>query len=181
MTDNSRPRAGVLSRIGRTLSAVEMTIGVISLLLILVLVFFQALQRYLPIDQIAWTGEVARFSLLWITFSAAGLLVTSRGHIALEILDSLKNPRAVQAVQVFALVILAIIAGMLTVEAWSLITTGIVTSPVLRIPMSVIYIPVLIGCISTAVRSVIAAIDVMRSGAVLTEIDSDGDLEVPAA
>ncbi len=151
----------VLTALGR----IELTLGSLALLAILVLVFLQALQRYLPIDQIAWTGEVARFSLVWLTFSVAGWLVTARGHIALEIADALPSPKAVRAVQTFALLIVAVTGVGLTVEAWALVTTqGIIKSPVLRLPMSWVYVPVLLGAASTAVRAALAAVDIARHG-----------------
>ncbi|QTX03539.1 TRAP transporter small permease [Agromyces archimandritae] len=172
MTDAPPPRARILRRIAGAIGVVEITIGVIALLTILVLVFIQALQRYLPGDGIAWSGEIAKFSLIWLTFSAAGLLITTRGHIALEIMDSLPNPMAVRIVQTFALVCVAVIGFGLTMEAIALIETqGIVKSPVLRIPMSWIYIPVLIGMVSTTIRSAIAAVDIAWHGPVLADVE----------
>ena len=48
-----------LTRLGRVLTAVELSIGVAALLLIFGLVLLQAGQRYLPIDGWPWTGELA--------------------------------------------------------------------------------------------------------------------------
>jgi hypothetical protein len=64
-----------------TTDAVELSIGVAALLLIFALVLLQAAQRYLPIDGWPWTGELARFGLVWLTFVVAGVLVSS---LALE-------------------------------------------------------------------------------------------------
>ena len=50
-----------LSRTVRAVTAVELAIGGAAMLLIFFLVLFQALQRYLPIDGVPWTGELARF------------------------------------------------------------------------------------------------------------------------
>ena len=50
--------------------------GVACILLIFGLVLLQAAQRYLPIDGWPWTGELARFGLVWLTFVVAGVLVT---------------------------------------------------------------------------------------------------------
>lgn len=143
-------------------------------MIILVLVFYQALQRYLPIDSIAWTGELARFSLLWATFAAMGILVTSHGHIALELADSIRNPMVVRIIQIFALLVVAAAGIGLSLEAWALVETqGIVKSPVLRIPMSWVYIPVLIGTISTTVRALISAGDIALHGPVSADVEED--------
>lgn len=161
----SRGPWAVTQRVLRVLGRVELTIGGLSMLAILVLVFYQALQRYLPIDQIAWTGEIARFSLVWLTFGVIGYLVTSRGHIALEVADTLPSPRLVRAIQVFALAVVAATGVGLTLEAWALVETqSIIKSPVLRLPMSWVYVPVLLGAVSTALRASVAAIDIAIHG-----------------
>lgn len=178
MTD--RPPSA-LAKVGAAIGVVERTVGTISLLMILALVFLQALQRHLPIPQIPWTGELARFAMLWLTFMACGLLVTSRGHIAMEFLDTLKNKRAVQAVQAFAMIVLTIVGVGLTYEAWALVQTqGILRSPSLGVQMSWIYLPVLLGCLSTAVRAALQVIDIIRNGPVLPET-ADDEAEVYSA
>lgn len=177
MTDETHSppeQIGTLRKIARVIGYVELLIGSICLLTILVLVFFQALQRYLPIDQVPWTGETAEFAMVWLTFSAAGLLVTSRGHIALELVDTFRNRTLVQFVQVFALVVVCAAGVGLTIEAFALIgSQGILRSPVLRIPMSWIYLPVAIGLVSTTVRAAISAIDIAKNGAVAPSYDRD--------
>ena len=66
----------------------ELTIGVAALVLIFGLVLVQAAQRYLPIDGWPWSGELARFCLVWLTFVLAGVLVTNDSHISIEMIDS---------------------------------------------------------------------------------------------
>jgi TRAP-type transport system small permease protein len=155
-----------------TLTALEIGIGAISLLAILALVFMQAAQRYTPFEGFAWTGELAKFAMIWLSFSVMGVLITTRGHIALEIVDSFKNQTVVRSVQVLALAIVAVVGGGLVYEAWALVTTqGIIKSPVLRLPMSLVYVPVLIGVASLTVRSVIAAVDIAINGPKLADYD----------
>jgi len=164
-------------RLVRALTAIEITIGAICLLLIASLVFFQALQRYLPMAQVSWTGEVSQFCMVWLTFSVAGVLITSGGHITLEIVDSFKSRALVRVVQVIALVIVAAIGVTLVVEAVHLIQTqGIIKSPVLRMPMSWAYIPLLIGLISLVLRALILAGYVAARGPIIAEIDDEAEV-----
>lgn len=175
--DKQRPdgRGGTLQRIAAVITRIEIGIGALALVMIFVMVFLQALQRYLPGDGFAWTGELARFSLIWLTFAAAGVLVSTNGHIALEIVDAVPNQLVVRWVQVFALAVVAATGVGLTLEALALIDSQqIIKSPVLRVPMSVIYIPVLIGVVSLTVRAVIAGILVAKNGPVTTEYEADG-------
>lgn len=168
----------LLGRAGTVLGVVEMTIGAVTLLMILVFVFLQALQRYLPIPQIAWTGELARFAMVWLTFAVMGLLVTMRGHIALEIVDAIDKPMLVRVVQTFALMVVAAVGVAIAIEAVALISSqGIIKSPVMRWPMSWVYVPILFGGISTTLRAVVGAVDIAVRGPVYTEV-TDGVTEV---
>lgn len=81
---------------------IEVSIAGLAAALIFVLVLVQAGQRYLPIDGWTWTGELARYGLVWVTFTAAGVLVTRDGHIALQLVDNLKSQVAVRAIHVIA-------------------------------------------------------------------------------
>ncbi|WP_404321370.1 TRAP transporter small permease [Arthrobacter luteolus] len=165
--DRLRQAAAVITRI-------EIGVGALALIIIFAMVLLQAVQRYVPGPDIAWTGELARFSLIWLTFAAAGVLVSTNGHIALEIVDAVPNQLVVRWVQVFALVVIAATGVLLTMEALALLDTQqIIKSPVLRVPMSVVYIPVLIGVVSLTIRAVIAAVLVARNGPVTTEYDVD--------
>lgn len=158
----------VLRRTGKALTALELAVGSLMLLTIFTLILIQAAQRHLPGDSLAWTGEISRFGLVWLTFSVAGVLITHRGHITLEVVDILPRPQLVRGVQVFALLVVAAVAAGLSFEAWALVQTqGILSSPVLGMSMALLYIPVLLGMVSTIIRSLISAADIMLHGPAL--------------
>lgn len=178
-SEQQRQRRGPLRSLVKAITTFELVLGAVCLLAIFVLIFFQALQRYLPIDSIAWTGELASFSLIWLTFAASGVLITNRGHIALEIVDSIRSQLFVRVVQTFALLVVAAVAAGFTFEAFNLIQTQIILkSPVLRMPLSLVYIPVLIAFISTTIRALIAAVDIALHGPVFADVD---EVETPEA
>ncbi|HLR45376.1 MAG TPA: TRAP transporter small permease subunit, partial [Brevibacterium sp.] len=107
----------------------------------------------------------------------AGLLITMRGHITLEIVDAARSRLFVRIVQSGAMLIVAAIAIMLVVEAIALIESqGILKSAVLRIPMSWVYIPVLVGVASTAIRSLIQAVRIAVVGPMFTDVDDDAEV-----
>jgi TRAP-type C4-dicarboxylate transport system permease small subunit len=149
----------------RLLTAVELTIGCLAAALLFVLVLFQAAQRYLPVPQVVWTGELSQFGLIWLTFAAAGVLVTRNGHIALQLVDSLPSPAVVRVVQTLAMALVAVIAAGFTWACWELVTSaGFLTSPALGLPMSWVYAVALVGLVSTTIRAAIRAVQVARFG-----------------
>ena len=77
-----------LGRVVRAITGIELGVAALATAMIFVLVLVQAFQRYLPVDGWTWTGELSRYGLVWLTFVAAGVLVTRDGHIALQMVDT---------------------------------------------------------------------------------------------
>jgi len=167
-----------LSRSIRVVTVIELAIGAVALLLIFFLVLVQAGQRYLPIDGWSWTGELARFSLVWLTFVVAGVLVTSDSHLSIEMVDVVRSPLVRQVVRVISCLVVAAIGMSLTAAAWSLtMDQGILKSPAMRMPMSWLYGISLIGFVSTTIRALVAALQYAVIG--VPEV-RHGEEEVPA-
>ncbi|MEQ6900440.1 TRAP transporter small permease [Nocardioides sp. YIM 152588] len=159
------PRHPALHRAVRVITAVEIGVAGLATAVIFVLVLVQAGQRYLPIDGWTWTGELARYCLVWLTFTATGVLVTRDGHIALQIVDQIKSERVVRAIHVLALAIVAVIGVGFAAACWSLIEeSGQLTTPAMGLPVKWIYVLPLLGFISTAIRASVAAVDVALHG-----------------
>ncbi|MFD1826996.1 MULTISPECIES: TRAP transporter small permease [Mumia] len=167
------------SRTVRVLTAIELAIGIAALLLIFFLVLAQAAQRYLPFDGWPWTGELARFCLVWLTFVVAGVLVTSDSHIAIEMVDAIDNEVVRRIVRVISCVVVAAVGAALTAEAWSLtMDQGIIKSPAMRMPMSWLYAISLVGFVSTTLRAAFAAVQYAVVG---VPQDRTRDMEAPVA
>ena len=155
-----------LARTVKVVTGIELGIGVAALLLIFFLVLAQAAQRYLPVDGWPWTGELARFSLVWLTFVVAGVLVTSDSHISIEMIDVVRSPLVRRIVRVISCLTVAAVGVALTAEAWELVQDqGVLKSPAMRMPMSWLYGISMIGFVSTTIRATIAALQYAVLGA----------------
>ncbi|WP_158563988.1 TRAP transporter small permease [Jiangella anatolica] len=162
----------------RVLTAIELGIGALALVIIFVLLLVQTLQRYLPLDGWPWTGELARFCLVWLTFVVAGVLVTRDSHISIEMIDGVGSPVVRRIVRVVSCLIVAAVGVGLTAEALALVEDqGILKSPAMGMPMSWLYGISLIGFVSTTLRALVAAVDYGLNGAPAPQYD---DLDVMA-
>lgn len=151
-----------LAWIGR----IEIGLGSLAIAVIFVMVLIQAIQRYTPWEGLAWTGELARFCLVWASFAVAGVLLTREEHITLQLVDGMSNRKVVTGVHVFALGVVALVGlgGML--EAINLVRTqGLFVSPAMRLPMNWVYVIPALGFASLMVRGVVGAYQVARDGA----------------
>jgi TRAP-type C4-dicarboxylate transport system permease small subunit len=140
----------------RWLSWVEITAGMIFFALIFFGVMYQVLGRYVPV--IAWVGagEVARLSMVALTFITAGYLIGKNGHIVIEVFDALlQGKKLFVALRVFAAVVMVITCGALAWEALLMIEQGWrrVTT-VLHMPLAMLYIFAFIGFTSGVIHSV---------------------------
>ena len=169
-----------LARLVRVITAIELGIGAAALLVIFFLVLVQAAQRHLPIDGWPWTGELARFSLVWLTFVVAGVLVTSDSHIAIEMADMIPSRLVQRVVRVFSCLVVAAVGVGLTAEAWSLAQDqGVLKSPAMGMPLSWLYGISLIGFVSTVVRALVAALRYAVLG--VPQPEDDAHEAVPTA
>lgn len=168
MAQQSPPatHAGRRGRLVAAATLVELGIGAIAVALIFGLVLIQAAQRYLPFDGWAFTGELARFSMVWLTFTVTGALVTSDSHISLQLLDGAKSVLVRRVVRVFASLVVAVVGVGLATECWSLMTDqGPLKSPAMGMPMAWLYVLPFLGFVSTAIRATVAAVDFALHGA----------------
>ncbi|QVJ02828.1 TRAP transporter small permease [Nocardiopsis eucommiae] len=138
----------------RCLERAELVVGALLLTLILVLMLVQATQRHLPVSGWVWTGELARFGLVWLTFSLAGYLVGRDEHITLKLVDHVARGRVLRGVWVLANLVVAAIAVGFVFEAAALVFTGPPqTTPALNIPLSWTYVIPMVGLSLAALRA----------------------------
>lgn len=111
------------------------------------IVFLQFFTRYVLNDSLAWTEEIARYGLIWITFIGGAIVVRKRLHIAVEVFLHVLPPGP-------ARVLLAgidiVTTGFLALLAYfSVIILDrmqIQRMTIIDLPMSVVYAGVAVGC-----------------------------------
>jgi TRAP-type transport system small permease protein len=165
VNDDQSSGAPLLRTAVRLITAVEVGVAGLATAAIFALVLLQSAQRYLPMDGYTWTGELARFCLVWLTFAAIGVLVTRDGHLALQMVDTLPNPMVVRIVHVLALALVAAISAAFAWACWDLVTESRnLTSPSLGLPMAYVYVVPALGFLSAAIRASVAAVLVAVRG-----------------
>jgi TRAP-type C4-dicarboxylate transport system permease small subunit len=150
----TRPRW--IDRALRPVELVELTVGALLLLAIVVLVMLQVLARVTPIESHVWTGELARYCLLWLSFGLAGYLLGRDEHIALDVIDHVLPPLGQRIVRVFSLLVVAATAAMFGYEGLDLFASGSpIKTPSTGIPLSWIYFIPMVGMGLTVLRALL--------------------------
>jgi TRAP-type C4-dicarboxylate transport system permease small subunit len=151
------PRAEPFRTAFHWLGLAEQAVGASLLLAILVLVLLQVFQRYLPGGGWAWTGEIARLSMVWLTFVLSGYLMAHDGHIAIKVIDYFFPPRLLGVVQLAGHALIAVTCIVLVYATLDFIAhdRGQVTAAA-EIPLSLVYAVPAFGFASTALRALLA-------------------------
>ncbi len=109
------------------------------------MVFANVALRFLTDHSILWVEEVSRYLMIWLTFLGAGLVLRYGGHIGIDTLQE-RLPGLAPALRATIFVLLlAFFAAMAWLGGrYALLTWG-QTTPVLQIPIGVVYLAMPIG------------------------------------
>jgi TRAP-type transport system small permease protein len=117
------------------------------------IVFLQFFTRYVLNDSVAWTEEIARYGLIWITFIGAAMVTRKNSHIAVVLLPNVLPPWAARlllaAVDLIVLAFLALLAyfSIKIVERMQMQRMTVVD-----LSMSFVYGAVVLGCFLMLLR-----------------------------
>jgi len=130
-----------------------------------VIVFLQFFTRYVLNDSFAWTEEIARYLLMWITFIGAAIAMRRGTHISVEVAHMFLPPRFVP---VLNFTIDVLVVGFVGLLCWFSISItrlmGIQTMTVFPWPMSIVYGGIALGCFLMLWRAVQRFFAHMRRG-----------------
>ena len=119
----------------------------LTLAVMVALMFMQVLFRFVFHSPLAWTEELARYTFIWSTFIAACVAAVKGEHVALGMLQE-HTKGIVRAALVFlsnglTAAFFAVVSYTIAVQ-WNKLCLQ--TSAALRIPMSYVYLGIIIGC-----------------------------------
>ena len=146
-------------RILTVVGAIEASFAAVFLAVILVLVLALVVLRYVPVMQSAWAAELARYSLVWLTFVAVGVLVSRNEHPQIESIDAIvKDGVGRRIVLVFANLAIAAVSIAFAVDVGALVFDDVpTTTAVMRIPIQLAMLPTFIGFILASAHALIRA------------------------
>src|SRR4051794_6262963 len=112
------------------------------------IVFLQFFTRYVLNDSLAWTEEIARYGLMWITFIGGAVVTRRNTHIAVELLSNVMRPgplrRALLAFVDFVKLLFLALLAYFSVTIIERMHYQRMT--VFALPMSYVYAGVGFGC-----------------------------------
>lgn len=107
---------------------------------LVIAVFLQVIFRFVIQQPLAWTEELSRYCLVWLTFLGAAYAMSTKAHIGMEVFVKLFALSIQKVLYVIATIASLMFFLLMVVQGYDLaIQSMSQLSPVLRIPMGVIY------------------------------------------
>ena len=126
-----------------------------------VAVLAQVFGRYLFNYSISWTEETAKFAQIWVVFFGAGIAMRWGWHVAVDVLAAKLALRQARVLSVVVAAGCIWFLGIVVLGSWPLIELGWMfeTSPVLLIPMWIIYLCIPVGAVYFALEIVLTVVE----------------------
>jgi TRAP-type C4-dicarboxylate transport system permease small subunit len=137
------------------------------------MVFANVALRFLTDHSILWVEEVSRYLMIWLTFLGAGLVLRYGGHIGI---DALQEALPVQAPAIRAIIfvlLLGFFAFMVWIGTRYAMLTWSQTTPVLEIPVGIVYAAMPVGFGLLIVHLLLMAVPYVRRRQYLADTDFD--------
>jgi TRAP-type C4-dicarboxylate transport system permease small subunit len=132
-----------MNGVGKFVVGLNQTIKYIlfSLLTVLIIaVFAQVVFRFVINQPLAWTEELARYCLVWITFLGAAYAMSHKAHVGLDLFKNSLPLKGQKLLSILAALVSSSFFVIMTVKGLELMGKSMTQlSPVLQIPMGVIY------------------------------------------
>ncbi|HLS45102.1 MAG TPA: TRAP transporter small permease [Ornithinicoccus sp.] len=141
-------------RLVRGLDLVEQSVGAVCLSLILVLVSVQVVQRLAGGGSWVWTGEIAKYAMVWLTFILAAHLLRTNGHLGMDVIEQWLTPRGERVMTRLTDILIALACWGLVWAGWGLLTAPFLgSSPAAGVPLVLVYAGPVAGLVLTALTA----------------------------
>lgn len=140
---------------------------IILFFLLVVVVFLQVLFRFVLEQPLAWTEELSRYLLVWITFLGAGYGMSIKAHPSIEILFEKAGPSLKKVLNVVTTILIIFFFWQVIINSFEFIGRSMAqTSPVLRLPMGLVYTVIPISSVLFVINLLFVVITEWRKEAV---------------
>lgn len=129
-----------------------------ALIVVVLAVCWGVLTRYITEQPAAWAGEVAAMGFAWLVFVGASAALKRSMHVSIDMLVMALPPAGRRPIMMIAdLVVVVFLLVSIVLAAEFAVETFDNPSSVLRVPLSLIYVPVVIGFACLLIRYIEAA------------------------
>ena len=109
--------------------------------ILVMVVFYQVVARYIFNDPPSWTEELARYSQVWIILLASSRCIRKGSHLAVDYFGHRMGIRVKRTVDIVMSILIILYILVVTLYGWRLMVVGqYQLSPALQLKMSFVYV-----------------------------------------
>lgn len=132
--------------------------AIICMVILTIIVFIDVILRYIFKQGFPWTQEVATLMLVWFSFIGMAIGVLEKIHISIEMFTSKLPERAINALESFNHILIAIFGGAMVYFGIVIMDmTKLSTMPATKLPSSVLYVILPLSGILVLLNAVLVA------------------------
>ncbi|MCD2184643.1 TRAP transporter small permease [Rhizobium sp. GN54] len=126
------------------------------MLIMTVLVFANVVLRYVVGISLPWVEEISRYMMIWVAYLGAGLALRGGAHVAVEVLQDALPARLTRLLRIAIAVAILLFLGSVAWYGFAYAQFAMRQhSPVLNLPLGLVYMGVPIGCLVCAIHLVL--------------------------
>lgn len=134
---------------------IEEFVLVLTMLVMVFIVFFQAASRYVFGTSLSWGSELAQYLHVWQIWVGASLAIRVHAHISVDVFINLFPETVKKILRTIGLLFWFVFAGFLAFEGTKYVLNVLAsgqTSPSLQVPMWIPYLAIPIGGLLMCIR-----------------------------
>ena len=139
-------------------------IGIIFLFVVLVaVVFYQVIARYIFNDPPSWTEELARYCQVWIILLTSSICIRKGSHLAVDYFGYRLGGELRRKINIVMNMLIALYILVVTIFGWKLMIVGqYQLSPALQVKMSFVYVVFPLSGILMLLEAIIKTTSLIR-------------------
>lgn len=161
-------------RLNNVLLGIETFFMALITIALVAAIFIEVICRFFLFISAAWAEELTRYLFIWLTYIGSAYAVYEGSHTEIDVLKQVvanfKEParrQGLRLLELFAILstfLFLLVFGKLFFDYMMTIWATTQTSPTMRIPMGLVYLPVFIGVVLCALHEVYLFMEWMVRG-----------------
>ena len=155
----------MIQRIFRYLRNFELAVACTVFGAALIVLFINVILRQFLNSALPWAEEFMRYAIIWVTFFACSLCAEDNLHVGIDVFIQMAKPPLRKAMRIFGMLCAAAFSAFMI--EFSLRNTALLfetaqKSPVMLLPMWIVYVCMPLGALLTTLRFLKKAIEYIR-------------------
>lgn len=148
-----------IRKLNNGLSRAEDIVISIAFAIVFIVICAQVVMRFIFNNPLTWSEEFSRYTYVWIVWLGCASCASRRGHTRITVLYDRFPPRMQRVCTVICdIIIIAVLLYILPYSLQFSIRQSMFKSGVMRVPMTVVFLPVAVSCVLTSLQVLLSCI-----------------------